>query len=455
MKTILEYYDIEPKVFQVQERTRITVRSLGKHAAFGAGSLWRIRVIPMNMPSPYIHHPFSHLHPYLTAHGMDPEEKEPKETVTAEAGEMTLSFEWSFPSEQEYILEMVRETGDRKEKSGKERIIKLRVYAVEKDLFGLLPLKGNMHMHSFRSDGKEAPEIVAASYRRAGYDFIAITDHAQYQPSLEAAQAYENVPIDMQIYPGEEVHAPDNNIHIVHFAGQWSVNEKIKKDPEVYYTQSEQIRKKLGLPDQKIWFEYASSQWVFEQIRQAGGLAILAHPNWIWCDAYNIPSEVYRRFLRDGGYDALELINGGNTPEENEAQIAVWQEERAKGSQAIATGSDDSHGSINGQWFDIAKTYVLAEHNDRESILSAVRNRRCIAVLSYHGESTHYYGDARMIAYFAFLDREYFPLHDDLCIEEGRMMKEHVCGNPEAAERLKIMKGQTLSAARRAVQAKI
>ena len=233
MKTILEYYDIEPKVFQVQERTRITVRSLGKHAAFGAGSLWRIRVIPMNMPSPYIHHPFSQLHPYLTAHGMDPEEKEPKETVTAEAGEMTLSFEWSFPSEQEYILEMVRETGDRKEKSGKERIIKLRVYAVEKDLFGLLPLKGNMHMHSFRSDGKEAPEIVAASYRRAGYDFIAITDHAQYQPSLEAAQAYENVPIDMQIYPGEEVHAPDNNIHIVHFAGQWSVNEKIKKDPEI------------------------------------------------------------------------------------------------------------------------------------------------------------------------------------------------------------------------------
>ncbi|MCM8769708.1 MAG: hypothetical protein NC911_08610 [Candidatus Omnitrophica bacterium] len=37
--------------------------------------------------------------------------------------------------------------------------------------------KGNLHCHSFWSDGREFPEMVAAWYKENGYHFLALTDH--------------------------------------------------------------------------------------------------------------------------------------------------------------------------------------------------------------------------------------------------------------------------------------
>ena len=59
-----------------------------------------------------------------------------------------------------------------------------------------------------------------------------------------------------------------------------------------------------------------------------------------------------------------------------------------------------------------------------------------------------------MIAYMAFLEREYFPIHDDMCIEEGRMMKAYVCGEASAASRLNMLYGQTRALAERLLQVK-
>ena len=59
-------------------------------------------------------------------------------------------------------------------------------------------LKGNIHTHTNRSDGRLPPREVVERYRAAGYDFLAITDHflasaidwlkahqAQWAPVLE------------------------------------------------------------------------------------------------------------------------------------------------------------------------------------------------------------------------------------------------------------------------------
>ena len=37
--------------------------------------------------------------------------------------------------------------------------------------------KGNIHTHSTRSDGMRDAADVCATYREAGYDFLALTDH--------------------------------------------------------------------------------------------------------------------------------------------------------------------------------------------------------------------------------------------------------------------------------------
>ena len=37
--------------------------------------------------------------------------------------------------------------------------------------------KGNLHTHSYWSDGDEFPEMIMDWYKDRGYDFVALTDH--------------------------------------------------------------------------------------------------------------------------------------------------------------------------------------------------------------------------------------------------------------------------------------
>ena len=74
---------------------------------------------------------------------------------------------------------------------------------------------------------------------------MALTDHRQYAPSLEAEQAYARIPIDLRIYPGEEVHPPDNPVHIINFGGSFSVND-LFEDRDRYQAEVDQIDQQLG-----------------------------------------------------------------------------------------------------------------------------------------------------------------------------------------------------------------
>ena len=42
------------------------------------------------------------------------------------------------------------------------------------------PLKGALHCHTTRSDGKGTPEEVIRLHAQNGYDFMALTDHRIY-----------------------------------------------------------------------------------------------------------------------------------------------------------------------------------------------------------------------------------------------------------------------------------
>ncbi len=45
--------------------------------------------------------------------------------------------------------------------------------------------RGNLHMHSYWSDGHDFPEMVADWFKCAGYDFIAFTEHDQHQTGIK------------------------------------------------------------------------------------------------------------------------------------------------------------------------------------------------------------------------------------------------------------------------------
>lgn len=426
MKNELVYYDVYPRIVPLNRETVVHIRPLSRHVRFDDNKTYYIHVIPTDERARV---PYEPDYPILEAKPRDG----------------SLEFAFTYTREQPYQL-WIEDKGIQKNNTKEWREIsclKLSVYALADDLLSLRPFRGNMHIHSFRSDGVEAPEVVLAWYRRYGYDFAGLTDHGQYEPSLEGIKAYDGVALNMKLLPGEEVHSPDNYIHIINFGGNYSVNNLYRADEARYRAEVAEIEKTLtDVPENLCRFEIAASKWVFNKIREANGLSILCHPNWTWYGAYNQPGDLYDYFLKHIDYDVLELINGGNFQHENQLQVAAWYNSGKNGKRAIPEGSDDSHGSVNGEWFDIGKTYVLAPSLERDELLAAMRCGRCVAVEQYPGEHARIYGEKRMVDYFQFLHDEYFPLHDDLCVEEGRLMLAYVNGDETAKARIEACHGQ-------------
>ena len=276
----------------------------------------------------------------------------------------------------------------------------MSVYAVLPDLIGRYPFIGDTHVHSIASDGREAPEIVAADYRRQGMDFLAMTDHHNYAGSLEMIAAYAGVPLNMALIPGEEVHLPHNAAHIISFGATHSVNamvqtkrdeleerfpgigqlppEKWRGDPDApcyseaeYEAQVWALADTLDIPEGVDRFTVGACVWAARQIRAAGGLSV-----------YNNPD----------GY--------------------------------------------------IGKTLVLSPRNERVSLIESIRAGYCAAVECISPEY-RLCAPLRLARYGRFLMENYFPIHDEWCVEEGRLMKAYVCGEAQAAQELARLYGRT------------
>ncbi|MBR9777064.1 MAG: histidinol-phosphatase, partial [Cytophagales bacterium] len=57
--------------------------------------------------------------------------------------------------------------------------------------------KGNLHTHSYWSDGDEFPEVIMKWYKDKGYQFVALSDHNVFQEgekwkSIKADSLYRN-----------------------------------------------------------------------------------------------------------------------------------------------------------------------------------------------------------------------------------------------------------------------
>jgi len=344
-----------------------------------------------------------------------------------------LNFEYIFEDEAEYYIRVFYD-GESKQ------FLQLSVYAMREDLFALRPLKGDFHVHTCRSDGKEHPAVAAANYREAGFDFTALTDHLRYEPSVEAQKAYQGVQLGMAIINGEEVHSPDNFVHVVHFGGSSSVNALFEYDDDDYRRQVQEIVDQGDIPyDDK--FVYAANRWVSERIRERGGLSIFCHPHWI-NNTYNVPDSLSRAFLENGVFDAFELI-GGQSSHENNMQTAFYNQLRSEGVSIPITGASDSHGTFNSNLFDKMFTVVFAQANAGPSIIEAVKQGMSAAVEVYSGGEYSVHGSYRLVSYTRFLLEYYFPHTRNLCSPQGRLMRDYFEGVPRAGERLGEVAGVT------------
>ncbi len=421
------YFDIHPRIVPANRPSTIEIVPRFDHVQFKPDCQYELTYAPVEQ--------------IAAKSGWKPRVKEP---VTPESGRLKITK--FFEAEQEHTL-VVEEI-----KPDKKRAVFCiaHVYSLEPDLFSLRPFKGEFHMHSHNSDGVESPAYVAGAARRAGLDFMALTDHRKFRPSVQASEAFENVPIDLKIFTGEEVHPPDNSVHIVSFGANAGISE-LYTGPAAEKEYREEVAKLqstlIGLPPEVDPFQYASCLWAAAKIRDRDGMSMFAHPYWYTGYRFGAPGPVTDLLLKNRIFDVLELISGFdaaalNEMDTNGLQIARYYEEAAKGNRLAIAGISDEHGIEKSEQFGRFYTVCFSPSCDLADIKKSIREFRSVAVEAIKGERPRPFGPFRLVKFTHFLLREIFPQHDELCLQEGLSMIDHAGGDAGAPARLRLLQGQ-------------
>ena len=149
------------------------------------------------------------------------------------------------------------------------------------DMYGNRRLKIGLHTHTTCSDGHKTPEEAMDIYAALGYDAIAITDHWVYTPQDLSRTG-------VKLLSGCEYNIGGNNAPhgVYHIVGVGMTH-----DPHI-------DQSAMNDPTSP---SAAHAQSIIKAIRDAGGLAIFAHPAW----SLNTPQQI----LDVGEFDALEIYN--------------------------------------------------------------------------------------------------------------------------------------------------
>lgn len=302
----------------------------------------------------------------------------------------------------------------------------LQVYSLNDDMYGMRCFKGEVHCHTYESDGIQDVCHTVGNYRCAGYDFLAITDHYVTMGAEKAQRLFESAPVDMTLLLGEECHVPTEQIHAIHIGGTASVNAYYRNQPDLAEEEMLAIEATLNIPAHINRRDYAWRVWIARKARELGGISILAHPHWIWFETYFMASAITQQLLSDGVYDALDI-----TDQEADTTVALWAEMQAQGHRIPVVGCTDSHYTDANNPHRPARggyTLVFAPNRSEENILDAIRNGRSLAV-NAAGDPERIQGPYRLVKFARFLLDNYYPVYQRLCHNQGVLMSEYTDGD--------------------------
>ena len=209
-------------------------------------------------------------------------------------------------------------------------------------------LKGGLHSHTTRSDGRDTPEETIRYYHQNGYDFLAITDHRRYNYKNFAPE------IPVTIIPGMEfdnVFESGKGFRCFH-----TVCIGPEKDSGNGYEQDEYFNSGTA----KNQEEY---QAYLDEFHKKGNMTMYCHPQWS-----GTPTRYFEKL--EGDF-AMEIWNSGCVMDNDmDADAMYWDELLGQGKVIYGVATDDGH------FMDQhCKGWVMVNaENNIEAILEALKN---------------------------------------------------------------------------------
>jgi len=199
--------------------------------------------------------------------------------------------------------------------------------------------KGNLHVHSTRSDGGKTPAELAEIYAGAGYDFIVLADHW-----IAGAPADLPEPCPLAVLDGAEIDGDDATgayFHVVAIGCR------------------DGIDRAMGL------------ETAMAEARRQGAVLVLAHPLWTG----NSAEDALRH-----GFDGVEAYNNVTDWLNGKSSGAFhWDRMLDRSTAVFGSAVDDAHISAdhptwNGGW-------VLVDAPDRTpaALIAAIRAGRFVS----------------------------------------------------------------------------
>jgi len=299
----------------------------------------------------------------------------------------------------------------------------LCLYCLDDTMIKLRPLKGDLHMHSIYSDGRSTPFAMALASLHQGMDFVSITDHDTYKGSLEAIKKVKQNNIDLLVLAGEEVSVggkkdmsvSQGNGHILSINADKSIQDQ-RVDSEKYEKELQDIvnaLKKEDIDKNIDPVHYAKNIWVIAKIKEANGISILAHPNWVYRDGkYHLHQAFYKEMLKSSQLDGVEVFGEEKIKEHNNMTHLTALQTKNEHKYLAPFANSDAHDSDHeiGERF----TILFVKEKSASSIITAIQEGLACAVFKRENYEHQFIGKDALAQYVYFLIKEYYPKHTSL-----------------------------------------
>lgn len=210
-----------------------------------------------------------------------------------------------------------------------------------------LHLRGDIHTHTYASDGVLSTSELAVHAQRHGLDFIAITDHNQ----IAKSDQLPTLP-GITLIPGVEW---------THYRGHANFLGADQPYDAPFFTNTP---------------EDARSRFV--SARERGALIVINHPFGEGCE--------FRFDLNQLPFDCMEIWNGPMR-ESNLRAVGLWQSLLASGKKIPAVGGSDYHRDNLFQILGGPCMGVYALSRSQEDILAALRSGHSYITFAPQGPS--------------------------------------------------------------------